>query len=202
MFLSLGQRMLNEQIESSTAAFEKLAELDGKRFGVTISGTDFRFVAESLGGKLLLSSGPDRAVDVEIFGGAIDLLRLAGSASLSGLKDIGCKLTGDIDVAERFADLMRLAIPEPEALAADWIGDIPAHALGEAARGIAGWSSRAQSAFEQNFAEYLQEEQPTLIPPALAKEFSVAVDRIRDDVERAERRVELLERRLTRGGPG
>lgn len=202
MFLPLGQRMLNEQIEASTAAREKLAELDGKRFGVTVAGTDFRFVAEALGGKLLLSAEPEAVADVEICSGAIGLLRLARSARLSDLQDIGCTLTGDINVAEKFADLMRLAIPEPEALIADWIGDVPAHALGEAARGLAGWGSRAQSAFEQNFAEYLQEEQPTLIPPALARDFCQEVDRIRDDVARAERRIELLERRLGRGRPG
>ncbi|MGD8339415.1 MAG: hypothetical protein PVH89_01460 [Gammaproteobacteria bacterium] len=200
MFLSLGQRMLNEQIEASTAARERLAELEGKRFAVCVSGTDLRFVAESADGKLLLTAAPDTVSDVEIRGGAIDLLKIAHSASLSDLRDTGCTLNGDLSVAEKFADLLRLAIPEPEGLLADWVGDMPAHAVGEAARGLAGWGTRARNAFEQNLAEYLQEEQPSLIPPALAKDFGREVDRIRDDVARAERRIELLERRLEHGG--
>jgi ubiquinone biosynthesis protein UbiJ len=192
--------MLNEQIEASTAARERLAELEGKRFGVTVAGTSLKFSAEAVSGSMLLEHGTGTGVDVEIRGGAIDLLKLARSANLSDLRDSGCTLSGDISVAEQFADLLRLAIPEPEALLADWIGDMPAHALGQAARGLAGWGGRARNAFEQNLAEYLQEEKPTLIPPALAKEFSREVDRIRDDVARAERRIELLERRLDRNG--
>ena len=121
---------------------------------------------------------------------------LARSANLSELRNAGATLNGDIHVAEGFAELFRLAMPEPEALLADWIGDMPAHAVGEAALSVGGWTRRAGGAFGQNLGEYLQEESPALVPPALARQFHAAVDRIRDDVERAARRVELLERRL------
>lgn len=196
MLLSLGQRMLNEQIEASTAARERLLELDGKRFAVIVKGSDLRIVAESAGGELLISSSGESSCDVELSAGAFDLLKLARSASLSDLRSIGASLNGDLDVAEGFADLMRLAMPEPEALLADWIGDMPAHAVGRAARGFGGFAERAERAFEQNLSEFLQEESPTLIPPSLARHFSAEVDRIQDDVERAERRIEMLERKL------
>lgn len=193
MLLAFGQRMLNEQIEMSTAAKEKLSELDGKRFAVVVKGSDLRFVAESAGGELLITSSKDTLCDVELTAGAFDLLKLARSAGLSGLKDAGASLNGDIHVAEGFADLFRHAMPEPEALLADWVGDMPAHAVGQAVRQAGSWAGRAEKAFELNLAEYLQEENPTLIPPALARAFSADVDRIRDDVDRAERRIELLE---------
>jgi ubiquinone biosynthesis protein UbiJ len=90
-------------------------------------------------------------------------------------------------------------MPEPEAVLADWVGDMPAHAVGEAVRGAAGWSRRAGRAVGLNLAEYLQEESPSLVPPPLARSFYTEVDRLRDDVERAERRIELLERRLRDG---
>jgi ubiquinone biosynthesis protein UbiJ len=135
-------------------------------------------------------------VDVELKASAIDLIKLARSATLTDLKGSGAKLNGDLDVAESFADVLRLALPEPEGALADWIGDMPAHAVAQVSRGMFGFTRRAQRAFEQNVAEYLQEESPTLIPPALASYFADEVDRLRDDVERAQRRVELLERRL------
>ena len=199
MLLSLSQRMLNEQIEASTAARERLLELDGKRFAVIVKGSDLRIIAESSSGELLISSSVKGDCDVELTAGAFDLLRLARSASLSDFRSVGASLNGDLNVAEGFADLIRLAMPEPEALLADWIGDMPAHAVGQAARRVGGWTGRAERAFEQNLAEYLQEESPTLIPSSLARQFSAEVDRIRDDVDRAERRVEMLERRF--GGP-
>jgi len=194
MLLAIGQRMLNEQIEVSTAAKQRLQELDGKRFAVVIKGSDLRFVAESANGELRLSSALEADCDVELSAGAFDLLKLARSSGLAELRNVGASLNGDLRVAEGFADLMRLAMPEPEALLADWIGDMPAHAVGQAARQVGGWTARAERAFEQNFAEYLQEESPTLIPPALARHFGAEVNRIRDDVDRAERRIEILER--------
>ena len=200
MLLSLGQRMLNEQIRSRTAARVRLRELDGKRFALRIRGSDFRVVAEAAGDELRLSRSADQASDVELSGGALDLLKLARSANLSELKNAGATLNGDIHVAEGFAELFRLAMPEPEALLADWIGDMPAHAVGETARAVGGWTERAGEAFERNLGEYLQEENPTLVPPALARKFYADVDRIRDDVERARRRIELLERRLKSRG--
>jgi ubiquinone biosynthesis protein UbiJ len=199
MLLSFGQRMLNEQIASSTAAREKLQDLEGKRFAVVVRGTDLRIVAESLGGQLRITSSKATECNVELTAGAFDLLRLARSSSLSDLKSGGATLNGDINIAEGFADLFRHAMPEPEALLADWVGDMPAHAAGQAARGIGSWAGRVGKAFEQNLAEYLQEESPTLIPPALARNFSTEIDRIRDAVDRAERRIELLERRVTKG---
>jgi len=195
MLLAFGQRLLNEQIKASTAARERLDELEGKRFAVNVRGSDFRVVAESAAGELRLSHGGEDSCDVELSAGAIDLMRLARNANLSELKDSGASLSGDIRTAEAFAELMRLAIPEPESVLGDWVGDMPAHAIGQAARGAAGWGARAGRALEQNLGEYLQEEDPTLVPPALARSFIARVDRIRDDVERAERRIELLERK-------
>lgn len=194
MLLAFGQRLLNEQIRASTAARERLQDLDGKRFGVTVTNSDFRVVAESVAGELRLTHGGGAPCDVELSAGAFELLKLARRSSLTELKEAGARLSGDIRTAEAFAELMRLAMPDPEGVLADWVGDMPAHAIGRAARGAAGWSVKAGRALEQNLAEYLQEEQPTLTPPALARSFGAAVERLRDDVERAERRIERLER--------
>lgn len=198
MLLDLAERVLNEQIAASTVARERLAELSGKRFAVAVRGTDLRVIVDSADGELKLSGSRDSPCDVELTGSAFDLLRLARSASLSDLKNVGATLNGNVDVAEAFADLMRLAIPEFEDVLADWIGDMPAHAVGGAARGLARFGERAGRAFEQNLAEYLQEESPSLVPPPLARSFSADVDKIRDDVGRAERRIEILERRTAR----
>jgi ubiquinone biosynthesis protein UbiJ len=195
VLLALGQRLLNEQIRASTAARERLTELEGKRFAVTVRGSDFRVVAESASGELLLSHGPADGCDVELSAGAFDLLRLARKANLSELKEAGASLSGDIRTAEAFAELMRLAMPEPEAMLGDWIGDMPAHAVATTARSVLGFGAKAGRALEQNLGEYLQEENPTLVPPPLARWFAGEVERLRDDVDRAERRLVLLERR-------
>lgn len=196
MLLALAERMLNEQIRASTAARERLAGIEGKRFAVQLRGSDLRIVVAAEAGRLALSRSEDSKADVELTAGAFDLARLARSAGLSELKSTEATLNGEVHVAEAFAELMRLALPEPEGVLAGFVGDLPAHAVGEAARGVAGWARRTGRAFERNLGEYLQEESPNLVPPPLARQFLAEVDRVRDDVERAERRIEMLERRL------
>ena len=194
MLIPIAQKMLNEQIAASTVATERLRELEGKSFAVVIKGSDVRIVAWAQAGEIQLASSEARA-DVELTAGIADLIRLSRSSGLGDLRSVGASLNGEIHVAEGFADLMQHAVPEPEAWLADWIGDIPAHAIGQSTRAVGHWLHRAGRAFEQNLAEYLQEETPNLIPPPLSREFSKAVDRIRDDVDRAERRIERLEKR-------
>ncbi|MDX1563042.1 MAG: sterol-binding protein, partial [Gammaproteobacteria bacterium] len=116
--------------------------------------------------------------------------------TLSDLKGRDAKLNGDLSTAEALADLLRLAIPDAESALADWIGDMPAHAVGEVSRGVFEFSRRAGRAFEQNVAEYLQEENPTLVPRVLVDRFIDEVDDARDRVERADKRLRLLEQRL------
>lgn len=198
MLLAIGQRLLNEQIRASTAARERLKALAGKRFAVVVRGSDMRVVLEAGADELKVSRSLADGCDVELCAGAFDLLKLARSASLSELKDAGATLSGDIHVAEAFAELMRLAVPEPEAVLANYAGDMPAHAVAQAARGTIGWTRKAGRAFARNLAEYLQEERPALVPPPLVRDFAKAIDRLRDDVERAEKRIDLLGRKSGR----
>ena len=196
MFLSFGERVLNEQIRASTAAREKLVELDGKRLAVRVRDTDLRILIHANGDRLELTKTGEGDCDVELTAGLFDLARLARASGLSALKSTDATLNGDIRLAEAFSEVLRLAVPDLEGLLADWLGDTPAYVAGVAARGFSGWAEQAGRSFEQNVAEYLQEESPHLPPPALGRYFLAEVERIRDDVERAEQRLEKLERRL------
>jgi ubiquinone biosynthesis protein UbiJ len=125
----------------------------------------------------------------------IDLLRLARDADLSTLRGTGAEVRGSPEVAERFAKLLKLARPDLEEHAARWLGDVPAHALGEAARAAGAWLGRAARALRADTAEFLQEESRALPAPLEAQAFYADVERLRDDVERAAARLSRLERR-------
>jgi ubiquinone biosynthesis protein UbiJ len=62
-------------------------------------------------------------------------------------------------------------------------------------RGVLDFGRRAGTTFTQNVGEYLQEEGRDLPTRPEMNEFLEAVDRLRDDVERAEAKLVLLERR-------
>jgi ubiquinone biosynthesis protein UbiJ len=87
---------------------------------------------------------------------------------------------------------LKLARPDLEDELSKWVGDLPAHALGVAARGAGTWLKRAAAALRMNAAEYLQEESRAMPAPLEAEAFFADVEKLRDDVERAAARLDRL----------
>ena len=75
------------------------------------------------------------------------------------------------------------------------MGDVAAHQIGNVARTAFGFARRARDTLLQNVAEYLQEEGRDVPSRTEAEEFLQGVDRLRDDVDRLEARLKLLEKR-------
>jgi ubiquinone biosynthesis protein UbiJ len=196
------ERALNREIAASTPATDLVAELDGESFAIDVRGLGARCVLRAAGGRVAVepafvrpSDAAASAASATLSATPIDLLRLARDADLSTLRGTGAEVRGSPEVAERFAKLLKLARPDLEEHAARWLGDVPAHALGEAARAAGAWLGRAARALRADTAEFLQEESRALPAPLEAQAFYADVERLRDDVERAAARLSRLERR-------
>ena len=191
--MKLIESELNRCIGESTGARELLTRLAGTSFAVHVEGLGITAVLRSDGERL--SVGSDAEAPTAVLRAApFDLLRLVNADGVSGVKRTRAELSGDLEVAERYARLLKLARPDLEEEVAKWLGDLPAHALGEAARGVRAWLARAGAALRMNAAEYLQEESRAVPAPLEAQAFYGDVERLRDDVERAAARVARLER--------
>jgi ubiquinone biosynthesis protein UbiJ len=191
--LSFIESELNRCIGESTAARELLARLDGTSFAVHVEGLGVTGVLHADGERLRLDSDATAAT-ATLSATPFDLLRLLRADGVSGVKRTRAALSGDLDVAERYARMLKLARPDLEEEVAKWLGDVPAHALGEIARGIGGWLERTGTALRMNTAEYLQEESRAVPAPPEAQAFYSDVERLRDDVERLAARLARLER--------
>jgi ubiquinone biosynthesis protein UbiJ len=191
--LSFIETELNRCVGESTAARELLARLDGTSFAVHVEGLGVTRVLHAEGERLRLDSDATAAT-ASLRAAPLDLLRLLRADGVSGVKRTRAELSGDLEVAERYARLLKLARPDLEEEVAKWLGDVPAHALGEAVRGLGAWLERAGTALRMNTAEYLQEESRAMPAPLEAQAFYADVERLRDDVERAGARLALLER--------
>jgi ubiquinone biosynthesis protein UbiJ len=191
--LRLIEAELNRCIGESTAARELLARLSGTSFAVHVAGLGLTAVLHADGDRLRVDSDASGAT-ASLRAAPFDLVRLLRAEGVSGVKRTRAELSGDLDVAERYAKLLKLARPDLEDEAAKWLGDVPAHALGSAARGVGGWLTRAGAALRMNAAEFLQEESRALPAPLEAQAFYSDVERLRDDVERAAARLARLER--------
>ncbi len=191
------ERLLDRLIAESTPARRAAAALEGRSIAVEVSGAGLEIHCGVEDGGVSLSLEPGRPADVRVRATPLELVSLA-RASADELKTARTRLEGDVHVAEKFAELARLARPDLEDELSRFVGDIAAHETAELARRLGAYAARARRALELDAAEYLQEEQRVLPGPLEVAAFTADVDRLRDDVERAAARLERIETALGR----
>jgi len=193
-FLAVVEHELNRLLGESTAALDLLEGLSGTSFAVHVEGLGVTAVLHAEGERLRVGTDAEGAT-ATLRATPLDLVKLARAGGVTDVKRTQASLSGDLQVAERYSQLLKLARPDIEDEVAKWIGDVPAHALSEVARGAGAWLARAAGALRMNTAEYLQEES-RVMPAALeADAFYSDVERLRDAVERTAARLARLERR-------
>lgn len=190
------ERLANRLIAESTPARTRAGALEGRSMSIELAGLDVTLRAAIANGTVELGIGADEPADVKLSATPLELLRLARAESTDELKSARTRLDGDVHVAEGFAELARLARPDLEDELARWIGDIAAHETAELGRRLGAYAGRARRALELDTAEYLQEEQRLVPGPHEVAAFSDDVDRLRDDVDRAEARLERIAKAL------
>ena len=193
-FLKVVEHELNRLVGESSAAQDLLDRLSGTSFAVHVEGLGVTAVLHAEGERLRVGTDAESAT-ATLRATPLDLLKLARAGGVSDVKRTQASLSGDLQVAERYSQLLKLARPDIEDEVAKWIGDVPAHALSEVARGAGAWLARAAGALRMNTAEYLQEESRAMPAALEADAFYSDVERLRDDVERTAARLARLERR-------
>jgi ubiquinone biosynthesis protein UbiJ len=106
------------------------------------------------------------------------------------LREIGVE--GNADFAATVQQLFRQLRWDMEEDLSKVFGDVIAHRMVAEGKRFAAWQREAAEKLAQNFAEYWTEEQPLLARPAEVRQFLDAVDRLRDDLARLEKRIETL----------
>ncbi|WP_229429369.1 SCP2 domain-containing protein [Massilia sp. ST3] len=106
------------------------------------------------------------------------------------------KIEGDAEFANTISQLANGLRWDAEHDLERVVGPLGARRLAEGARQAGQLVSGAGRRLAENLAEFLAEERPVLVRPALREEFAAEVVRLRDDVERAAKRIARLEQRL------
>lgn len=102
------------------------------------------------------------------------------------------EITGDTDFARAVYHLARNLQWDVEEDLSRAFGDVAAHRMAEAGRTFRGWGERAFDNTARSFAEYWTEERPLIAAARDLDEFNHAVDQLRDEVARLEKRLEAL----------
>ena len=104
-------------------------------------------------------------------------------------------ITGDTDLATVIHHVARNLRWDVEEDLARAFGDVVAHRMAESGRTLQRWGRQAADNTGRSFAEYWTEEQPLIAAARDLEEFSRAVDELRDDAARLEKRIERLGRK-------
>jgi ubiquinone biosynthesis protein UbiJ len=106
------------------------------------------------------------------------------------------QVRGEVELLQRYRDLILLLKPDLEEELSRLIGDSPAHRLVALARGALAFGRRGADTTIRNAAEYFAHETGDLVPRAEAEAFLGEVDRLREDTDRAAARLDAMVERI------
>ena len=176
---------------------DDLAPLKGKVIGLRVESAD----PESPVTCLYLFPGPwgirvtDRhegKPNVMISGTWTALARMGLGEKGEALFEGDVTIVGDAGTAQRFRDALKHMDPDFEGLLARATGDLVAHQATVLLRGLWHWSRQTARDIPRNLGETLSEEWRIIAPPPALAAFCEDVDRLRDDVDRLEARLNRL----------
>ena len=187
------ESLLNQHIQKSSTAQDRLFALAGRSLAINIRNFDIKLQLDAEQTRLEVSMISDDSIvatTATISGTPLTLLSLLNVSTLADFRAAGVEFSGDIQTAEAFAELLRLARPDLEEELSHLVGDIVAHKMARSVRRVKGWGTRAIDALTMDTSEFLQEEIRQLPPRVEVESFSREVERLREDTDRTAQRVD------------
>ena len=180
---------LNHILHSAPLAMERLARFAGKTAAFHVGPFDFAWTVQTTGEVTAAVAGAARDLEVKVSPFLVPRLAAGDEAAY---RDV--QMTGDAEFAQEISFLARNLTWDVEEDLSKVTGDIAAHRIvGGAKTGVA-WAKDSAHRLAAGAAEYWTEEAPLIASRVKVDEFIRGVSEFRDDVERLEKRIELLER--------
>ncbi len=189
------ENCLNRLLEMDTETAARLGELSGRVIAIEVSGTNFSFLLAPESGALRLHGVDSMKPDVSIRGRPLELLRHVAARG-TGRSGGHIEIAGDVEVAQKFQQILSRLEPDWEEELSQWVGDTAARKLRRGANAILQFGREARQSLSFSMSEYLRYERQVLVDRPMAEAFVRSVDDLRDDAERMQARLARLDRQL------
>lgn len=190
------EQALNAALALDPKTVERLGRLQGRVIAIELQGTGIRLLLQPEQNGLRLMGHYEGQVDTTLSGAPFALLRMSTGRTGEGLFKGGVEIDGDVELGQQIQRVFEKLDIDWEEHLSHLTGDIIAHQVGNAVRGLLNWGERAADHLGQDTADYLQEEAEILPLPWEVAEFLEQVDTLRSDADRLEARVKRLQRKL------
>jgi ubiquinone biosynthesis protein UbiJ len=178
---------LNHLLSRQPVLRDKLSTHAGKSARIDAGGIQLNLAVGRDG--LLQATDAEPSVTIAIAAADLPLILANRERAFSYVS-----IRGDADFARTISEVANGLQWEAEEDLAPFVGDIAAVRIAQAARGAAGMFTAGARTLVENIAEYLLEENPTLLYRRTGEAFASDVAVLRDDVERLTKRIALLEK--------
>ena len=176
---------LNRLLEAESWARERLAPFAGETVELRAPPLPALRFAIGEGGRLAPGGEPGLVITLRP-----ESLPAAARGEEHFMRSVG--IEGNARLAQEVMHLARHLRWDFEEDLSRLFGDAPAHAMAGALRGFAAWQRDAAQRVAESFLEYAREEARLLAPRAAFDAFAGEVARLRDALERLEKRIERL----------
>jgi ubiquinone biosynthesis protein UbiJ len=198
--LSTLEKTLNHILALDPEFFSRLKRYEGQTLKLEFTQINITWIIKIGDNRFYFLLDEPDDVATTIRGTPFSLLHVyyhkANPAAMAGQQ---VDITGDLQFAQAFLDVLNDFEIDWEEFLATAIGDSAAHFIGERIRNTLQWLSATKSSLSDNLTDYLQEEQRILPTPVELDHFYKKVDLMRHDIERAVKRVERLETKIEHG---
>jgi ubiquinone biosynthesis protein UbiJ len=190
---SVLQAAVNRLIELDQNAKRQFQSLAGKVLAVEFSDLPLKLYFLPTADDMQVYSQYDGVVDTRLRGSSMQLFAMGvserpGESLFKGKVQI----EGDTEVGQQFQDILHNLDIDWEEHLSTFLGDVAAHKLGNAIRGVFQWGRQSAVSFQANLSEYIQFETDSIPPRFEMEEFIQNVDVLRNDTERLHARVQRL----------
>lgn len=175
LLLAMLEAPVNRLIALDPLAPPKLKALEGKPLAVELTGLQWRLLLSVDAGRLRFASEGQAAVALS--GRLVDFAQVASQGGDMAAGTL--QVTGDVGAAQRWQRFFTELQPDFDEQLAQWIGDLPAHQLGQLFRQIGEALRQLLLQSQSASVEFLQEEGRWLVARAEMQQFLDEVDALR-----------------------
>ena len=187
----------NRYLRLDDRTLESLAALSGKTLALEVVGVVPLLYVDVTDNGVQFRTSAEGAPDVLVRGTPGNLLRMTRGTEASGQIFAGeVIIEGDTRLVQRIKAILDNVDVDWEEELSSLVGDIMAHQAGNLARAALRWWDGAGEIVRKDVTEYLVEEKRVVARREHLERFSGAVDGLRDDTARLQKRIERLMRLL------
>ena len=192
------QGAFNRCLAFDSLSRERFAKLQGKVIAIELLGVGVTVFVMPEAEQVVLHAHYEGDADVTLSGSPFAFARMGlADDSADTLFKGDVSLTGDSALGQHFGEVIKGLEIDWEEMASRVMGDVLAHKLGDVVREGATWSRDNFASSQQTLADYLQEELRQLPVRDEVDGFMAEVDTLRNDVDRAEARLNRLLNKLS-----